>query len=146
MVVIKFDERAASFNQDVFNHLAQSGLKIIECGEYLRNLGYPEEYGLLKTEILFSLDLLCNASAHFVLDSTQGYAIALHSRVRRPTKLYYGLTGLLGPEGSSWVHDYMDDRIRAQISMVSNIIRRPWICPKGRNNYPFCINLENQDA
>jgi hypothetical protein len=145
-VVIKFDERAGSFNREVFNRLSQSGLHVIECGEYLRNLGYPEEYGLLKTEILFSLDLLCNANAHFVLDSTQGYAIALHSRVRRPTNLYYGLTGLLGSKGTSRIHDYMDDRIHAQISMVSNLIRRPGVCPKGRNDYPFCLTLEHQKA
>lgn len=145
-LVIKFDERAGSFNREVFNHLSRSGHHVIECGDYLRSLGYPEEYGLLKTEILFSLGLLCNASAHFVLDSTQGYAIAIHSRVRRPTKLYYGLKGLLGPKGSSHVQDYMDERIRGQISMVSNLAGRPWIVPKGRNDYPFCLELENRTA
>jgi hypothetical protein len=145
-IVIKFDERAGAFNQQAFDYLSLSGLKVISCGDYLKSMGYPEEYALLKAEILFSLDFLCRANAHFVLDSTQGYAVALHPQVKRPTKLFYGLIGLPDPNETGWVHQYMDHRIRSQLSMVSNLVKGAWTVPEERNHYPFCLTLGRHDT
>lgn len=92
VVIVKSDPRIKpEIYAAVMDGLRTAGIRSLRFEDYLKSFGIEDKKSLLPAEVFFAKGLLCQAKAHYVLDSTMGYVIALSPAIRRPTKIIFGV-------------------------------------------------------
>ncbi len=98
VIIIKGDGRAKPEQlAAVERKILAAGYTALNFADYIVQIGGdPQHLEGLPAEYFYTHGLLCNAVAHFVLDSSLAYIIATDPYIKRPTHLY------IGPDGNTF--------------------------------------------
>lgn len=97
-LIIKSDPRVKPGMYEQFREgLRTTEIQSLDFSEYLLQIGLSDEkMGLLPVEYFYTKGFLCNAVAHFVLDSSLAYSLAVDKNIRRPVRV------LIGPDSMAF--------------------------------------------
>lgn len=119
VLIVKNDPRVKLSLYELFiNRLIHQRISVLTFADYMHRIGLSDStMEMLPVEYFYSKGLLCNAAAHFVLDSSLSYSIAVEKNMRRPLRIY------IGPDADAFKKfncQVAVDNIRFGVKLFSN--------------------------